>query len=95
VTSLLISRLLQSDPSPLGDRLYQPDRDGTKSSLTLSIFSGEDHIAVGLVFECQCASAEMSLPGFAKRKPDRNNEVQLALLSLTKGKTNGKPHLIV
>ncbi|MCL8489521.1 hypothetical protein M9Q32_37405, partial [Bradyrhizobium denitrificans] len=26
-------------------RLYQPDRDGAKSSLTLSIFSGEDHRA--------------------------------------------------
>src|SRR5258708_5008623 len=25
-------------------RLYQPDRDGAKSSLTLSIFSGEDHL---------------------------------------------------
>ena len=29
-------------PSPLRHRLYQPDRDGAKSSLTLSIFSGED-----------------------------------------------------
>ena len=28
---------------PLGHRLHQPDRDGAKSSLTLSIFSGEDH----------------------------------------------------
>ena len=35
-------RLLQPNASPLGHRLYQPDRDGTKSSLTLSIFSGED-----------------------------------------------------
>ncbi|MCL8489509.1 hypothetical protein, partial [Bradyrhizobium denitrificans] len=25
-------------------RLYQPDRDGAKSSLTLSIFSGEDQV---------------------------------------------------
>ena len=29
--------------TPLRHRLYQPDRDGAKSSLTLSIFSGEDH----------------------------------------------------
>jgi hypothetical protein len=29
--------------SPLRHRLHQPDRDGAKSSLTLSIFSGEDH----------------------------------------------------
>ena len=36
-------RLLQSNPASLGHRLYQPDRDGAKSSLTLSIFSGEDH----------------------------------------------------
>jgi hypothetical protein len=35
-------RLLQPNSSPLGHRLYQPDRDGAKSSLTLSIFSGED-----------------------------------------------------
>ena len=29
--------------TPLRHRIYQPDRDGAKSSLTLSIFSGEDH----------------------------------------------------
>ena len=29
--------------APLGHRISQPDRDGAKSSLTLSIFSGEDH----------------------------------------------------
>jgi hypothetical protein len=36
-------RILQSNTSSLRHRLYQPDRDGAKSSLTLSIFSGEDH----------------------------------------------------
>src|ERR1700758_4680633 len=41
--SLCLHRgLLQSNPSSLRYRLYQPDRDGAKSSLTLSIFSGED-----------------------------------------------------
>jgi hypothetical protein len=35
-------RLLQSNASPFRHRLHQPDRDGAKSSLTLSIFSGED-----------------------------------------------------
>ena len=35
---------IQSNASPLRHRLYQPDRDGAKSSLTLSIFSGEDQI---------------------------------------------------
>ena len=34
--------LQRSNASPLRHRLRQPDRDGTKSSLTLSIFSGED-----------------------------------------------------
>src|ERR1700758_678887 len=33
--------LLQSNPSSLRHRLYQPDRDGAKSSLTLSIFRGK------------------------------------------------------
>ena len=37
-------RVLQSNASPLGHRISQPDRDGAKSSLTLSIFSGEDHL---------------------------------------------------
>jgi hypothetical protein len=36
-------RLLQLNSVSLRHRLYQPDRDGAKSSLTLSIFSGEDH----------------------------------------------------
>src|SRR5882762_6956985 len=35
--------LLQSNSSSLCHRLYQSDRDGAKSSLTLSISSGEDH----------------------------------------------------
>jgi putative transposase len=38
-------RILQSNAPPLGHRISQPDRDGTKSSLTLSIFSGEDQCA--------------------------------------------------
>jgi transposase InsO family protein len=37
-----IEGLLQSNPSSLRHRLYQPDRDGAESSLTLSIYSGED-----------------------------------------------------
>jgi hypothetical protein len=37
-----IERILQSNASPLGRRISQPERDGAKSSLTLSIFSGED-----------------------------------------------------
>ncbi|WP_375415332.1 transposase, partial [uncultured Bradyrhizobium sp.] len=36
-------RLLQSNPSSFRHRIYRPDRNGAKSSLTLSIFSGEDH----------------------------------------------------
>src|SRR5882757_5437126 len=40
VISLLTRRLPQSKSSPLRDRLYQPDRDGAKSNLTKSIFSG-------------------------------------------------------
>ena len=39
--------LLQSNASPLGHRISQPDRDGAKSSLTLSIFSGEDQTFPG------------------------------------------------
>jgi hypothetical protein len=35
-------RLLQSEATSLGHRISQPGRDGAKSSLTLSIFSGED-----------------------------------------------------
>jgi hypothetical protein len=42
---LLTSKASTIDPSSLGDRLYQAGRDGAKSSLTLSIFSGEDHTA--------------------------------------------------
>jgi putative transposase len=34
--------LLQPDQAPLEHRIYQPNRDRAKSSLTLSIFSGED-----------------------------------------------------
>jgi hypothetical protein len=37
--------LLQQDSAPFSDRLYQPDRDGAKSCLTLSTFLGEDHDA--------------------------------------------------
>jgi Integrase core domain len=37
-----IEGFLQSNASPLGHRISQPDRDGAKSSLSLSIFSGED-----------------------------------------------------
>jgi transposase InsO family protein len=39
--------LLQSNASSLRHRLHQPDRDGAKSSLTLSIFSGEDQSKIG------------------------------------------------
>src|SRR5439155_12931488 len=35
--------LLQSNPTPFRHRIYRPDRDGAKSSLTLSTFLGEDH----------------------------------------------------
>jgi hypothetical protein len=45
VISVLTSRTLQSNASPLGHRISQPDPDGAKSSLTLSIFSREDHFA--------------------------------------------------
>lgn len=38
--------LLQSKASSLRHRLYQPARDGAKSSLTLFIFSGEDQARV-------------------------------------------------
>ena len=34
--------LLQSNPTPFRHRIYRPDRDGAKSSLTLSTFLGED-----------------------------------------------------
>jgi Reverse transcriptase (RNA-dependent DNA polymerase) len=40
VISLLTSKDFTIDPSPLGHRISQPERDGAKSSLTLSIFSG-------------------------------------------------------
>src|SRR5277367_2398534 len=36
-----------SNASPLGHRISQPDRDGAKSSLTLSIFSEEDQMYAG------------------------------------------------
>src|SRR5207247_7074458 len=37
--------LLQSNPTPFRHRIYRPDRDGAKSSFTLSTFLGEDHNA--------------------------------------------------
>ena len=38
--------VVQSNEAPFGPRLYQPDRDGAKSSLTPSTNSGEDHAGV-------------------------------------------------
>src|SRR6266567_1620053 len=54
-------RLLQSNLSPLGHRLHQPDRDGAKSSLTLSTFLGEDHF---VELMDPLASVQMSHPSF-------------------------------
>src|SRR5262249_44726389 len=35
-------RLLQSNPAPFRHRIYRPDRDAAKNSVTLSTSSGED-----------------------------------------------------
>jgi len=49
ISLLYIEGLLQSNASPLRHRLYQADRDGAKSSLTLSIFfGGRSRVCVGL-----------------------------------------------
>src|ERR1700722_2141455 len=45
--------------APLRHRIHQPDRDGAKSSLTLSIFPGEDQIATP---SSQWTSAACSSP---------------------------------
>src|ERR1700731_4810326 len=59
--------------SPLGHRLYQPDRDGAKSSLTLSIFSGEDQCREGepeLKFRCSSVDVERTtLHSLARQAP--------------------------
>src|ERR1700730_179772 len=53
--------LLQQDSAPFSDRLYQPDRDGAKSSLTLSTFVGEDQVALEAAASNEAEEVERTL----------------------------------
>src|SRR5215475_498710 len=56
-----------SRASTIGHRISQPDRDGAKSSLTLSIFSGEDH---NLAIELPSVEGCRPIVRVGKRKSD-------------------------